>query len=132
MRIPLCPECGKTMKKNGKTPAGRTRWRCKDRDCGSSLSRGYDRRAMDLEAALAWLFSKESQAERKVPARTLRRRNELMWGLWPPVPLIDEVYDVVHLDGIHLHRDAVVLIAIARGHVIGWYVASVFSQVGVS
>ena len=78
---------------------------------------------MDLETALRWLFSKESQAERKVPARTLRRMNELMWNLWPPVPLIDEVYDVVHLDGIHLHRDAVVPVAIASGHVIGWYVA---------
>ena len=33
------------------------------------------------------------------------------------------VHDVVHLDGIHLHRQAVVLIAIAGGHVVGWYVA---------
>lgn len=46
-----------------------------------------------------------------------------MWGLWPPVPLAGQVHDVVHLDGIHLHRQAVVLIAIAGGHVIGWYVA---------
>ena len=56
-----------------------------------------------------------------------------MWGLWPPVPLVDEVHHVVHVDGIHLHRDAVVLIAVAGGHVIGWHVAkSVFRQVGVS
>ena len=81
MRISSCPECGKTMKKSGSTSSGRTRWRCKDPGCGSSLSRGYGRRAMDLEASLAWLFSKESQAERGVAARTLRRRNELMWGL---------------------------------------------------
>jgi len=32
-----------------------------------------------------------------------------MWGLWPPVPLVDEVHHVVHVDGIHLHRDAVCL-----------------------
>lgn len=25
-----------------------------------------------------------------------------MWGLWPPVPLVDEVHHVVHVDGIHL------------------------------
>ena len=30
---------------------------------------------------------------------------------------------MVHVDGIHLHRDAVVLIAVAGGHVIGWHVA---------
>ena len=104
-------------------PADRTRWRCKDRDCGVSSTSPYERRAMDLETSLRWLFSKESQAERKVPARTLRRMNELMWGLWPPVPLVGEVYDVVHLDGIHLHRDAVVPVAIASGHAVGWYVA---------
>ncbi|WP_428829149.1 transposase-like zinc-binding domain-containing protein, partial [Bifidobacterium tsurumiense] len=34
MRTPLCPECHGTMKKNGKTSAGRTRWRCKDPGCG--------------------------------------------------------------------------------------------------
>lgn len=111
------------MKKNGKTSAGRTRWRCKDPGCGVSSTSPYDRKALDLEAFLAWLLSKESQSERAIPARTLRRMNEPMWGLWPPVPLADEVHDVVHLDGIHLRRQAVVLIAIAAGHVIGWYVA---------
>ena len=39
------------------------------------------------------------------------------------MPLVDEVHHVVHVDGIHLHRDAVVLIAVAGGHVIGWHVA---------
>ena len=111
------------MKKNGATSAGRTRWRCKDRRCGSSTSRAYDVRARDLRCGLDWLFSKQSQAEHRLPSRTLRRRCELMWGLWPPVPLVDEVHHVVHVDGIHLHRDAVVLIAVAGGHVIGWHVA---------
>ena len=63
-----------------------------------------------------------------------------MWSLWPPVPLVDEVHHVVHVDGIHLHRDAVVLIAVAGGHVIGWHVllqclfdrfGSVFPQCGL-
>ena len=38
------------------------------------------------------------------------------------MPLVDEVHHVVHVDGIHLHRDAVVLIAVAGGHVIGSWV----------
>ena len=65
------------MKKNGATSAGRTRWRCKDPSCGASASRAYDRRSADLRAGLDWLFSKESQEERRIPARSLRRANLL-------------------------------------------------------
>ena len=31
--------------------------------------------------SLDWLFSKDSQAERRMPARSLRRANTLMWSL---------------------------------------------------
>ena len=103
------------MKKNGKTSAGRTRWRCKDPGRGSPLSRGYDRRAADPETSPRRLSSKQSRAEHAIPARTPRRMNESSWGLWPPVPLVGEVYGVAHLDGVRLHRDAVVLMAIACG-----------------
>ena len=58
-----------------------------------------------------------------MPARSLRWANTLMRGLWPPVPLDRSAHDVVHFDGIHLHWKAVVLIAVADGHVIGWHVA---------
>ena len=34
-----------------------------------------------------------------------------------------EVYEVVFVDGIHLGRKAVVVIAQTREHVVGWYVA---------
>ncbi|RYQ47932.1 transposase, partial [Bifidobacterium pseudolongum subsp. globosum] len=111
------------MKKNGKTSAGRTRWRCKDTGCGASRSRAYDRQADDVRAFLNWLLSADTQEGRGVSARTLRRRNELGWSLWPPCPMDGQVHDVVHLDGIHLGRNAVVLIAYGDGHVLGWYVA---------
>lgn len=111
------------MKKNGKTSAGRTRWRRKDPGRGSPLSRGYDRRAADPETSPRRLSSRQSRAEHAIPARTPRRMNESSWGLWPPVPLVGEVYGVAHLDGVRLHRDAVVLMAIACGHVIGRHVA---------
>lgn len=41
----------------------------------------------------------------------------------PLAPLIDEVHEVVFVDGIHLGRKAVVLIACSEEHVLGWYVA---------
>lgn len=37
--------------------------------------------------------------------------------------LVDEVHDVVFVDGIHLGRKAVVLIAQTREYILGWYVA---------
>ncbi|WEV68587.1 IS1249 family transposase [Bifidobacterium sp. ESL0775] len=121
MREPLCAACGGKMKRNGTTSAGRARWRCVG--CGASRTQGHDRGAIDLKAGLDWLFSKRSQAESAVPDRTQRRRNLTMWSLNPPTPLPAQRYDVVHADGIWLHRRAVVLIAIAGGHVAGWHVA---------
>lgn len=102
------------MKRNGRTSSGRIRWRCRNAGCGSSRTQSRDNSARDLRCGLDWLFSKQSQAEHRLPARTLRRRCELMWSLWPPVPLVDEVHHVVHVDGIHLHRDAVVLIVFVQ------------------
>lgn len=123
MNTPCCAVCGEPMKRNGRTSSGRIRWRCRNAGCGSSRTQSRDNSARDLRCGLDWLFSKQSQAGHRLPARTLRRRCELMRSLWPPVPLVDEVHHVVHVDGIHLHRDAVVLIAVAGGHVIGWHVA---------
>ena len=123
METPRCPRCGGEMRKNGRTSAGRTRWRCKDTGCGASRSRSYARGADDVRAFLDWLLSADTQEERGVSARTPRRRNELAWSLWPPCPMDGQIHDVVHLDGIHLGRKAVVPIAYAGGHVIGWYVA---------
>ena len=123
MEQPLCPRCGGETKRNGTTSAGRTCWRCKDPGCGASTTRGYGTAARDVRGFLAWLLSAATQEQRHVSARTLRRRNELGWGRWPPCPMGGQVHDVVHLDGIHLGRKAVVLIAYAGGHVIGWYVA---------
>lgn len=61
MITPACPVCNGPMKKNGTTSSGRTRWRCKDRSCGSSRTRAYDRRSADLCAFLDWLVSESTQ-----------------------------------------------------------------------
>lgn len=101
----------------------RTRWRCGKRGCGASVTHSYDRGAEDVQGFLDWLLSRKTQRDASVPDRTLRRRNGLGWSLWPPCPMDGQVHDVVHLDGIHLGRKAVVPVAYAGGHVIGWYVA---------
>lgn len=55
--------------------------------------------------------------------RTFRNWSAKSWKLWALPPLIDEIHRVVYVDGIHLGRKAVVLIASTDKHVLGWYLA---------
>ncbi|MCX8456018.1 IS256 family transposase, partial [Paenarthrobacter ureafaciens] len=55
-----CQICGEELVKNGRTSAGRQRWRCKS--CGSSSIRNrpdVTRRAQ-LDAFLGWLLGKQT------------------------------------------------------------------------
>lgn len=55
--------------------------------------------------------------------RTFRRHVSQFWSIWPLPPVIKDPCRCVFVDGIHLGRKAVVLIACNRENVLGWYVA---------
>lgn len=55
--------------------------------------------------------------------RAFRRRTAQFLRCWALPPLIDEIHRVVYVDGIHLGRKAVVLIACSDEYVLGWYLA---------
>ncbi|KFI57910.1 transposase for IS3509a, partial [Bifidobacterium cuniculi] len=110
------------MSKNGTTTAGMTRYRCTT--CGTSRTTVQDHTARDLRYGLDWLLGRASQDEHRLPARTLRRRCRVLWELIPPVPRDGVVQPVLHLDGIHLGRDTVVLVAMdEHSRVVGWHAA---------
>ena len=119
MGNPHCPVCGSNMVRNGKTKAGRTRFRC--RRCRSSSVRKIDTSAKDLKTFLAWLLSRKRQSDMPGAGRTFRRRCAPFWDIWPMPPKIEEPRDVIYVDGIHLGRRAVVLIASDERHVLGWH-----------
>ena len=121
MNVVKCPSCGAKMKRNGKTSAGNTRWRCKA--CGASLVERIDNAAKRLVEFLAWLLSKTRQADLPGGGRTFRRRTSEFWHVWPLPPITGEVLRVVFVDGIYLARKVVVLIARSEEYVLGWYVA---------
>ena len=121
MKAVLCPACGRKMKKNGKTSAGRQRWRCPS--CGCSQTLRYDSTAARLEEFLGWLLSKNTQLEMPGQGRTFRRRTAEFWRVWPMPQPTGEVHRVVYVDGIYLARDLVVLIASTDEHVLSWYMA---------
>lgn len=56
MKAHTFPLCGSRMKRNGKTGAGRTRWRCVS--CESSSVRRNDGTVRLLEAFLSWLLTR--------------------------------------------------------------------------
>lgn len=109
------------MRRNGRTSSGRQRWRCMA--CGASSTRKIDTAAKDLGFFLRWLFSKGSIAETKMSRSTFWRRTAKIWRIWPIAPYTAEMHDVIFLDGIWLKRDAVVLIAATRQHIVAWHLA---------
>lgn len=121
MDNPKCGSCGAAMKRNGYTSSGGQRWRCKR--CGASLTHRIDSSAKHLKTFLGWLFSKGSQKDMVGEGRTFRRKCAPFWKLWPVSPCTGEICDVVFLDGIWVGRDAVVLIACTKEHVLAWHLA---------
>lgn len=121
MPVPKCPICSEKMVRNGKTAAGTQRWKCTA--CWATSVNKIDNEAKRLDEFLCWLLSKRRMADMPGGGRTFRRRTRDLWALWPLPPLVDEVHRVVYVDGIHLGRKAVVLIACSDEHVLGWYLA---------
>ena len=121
MDNPICSACGSTMKRNGHTSSGATRWRCKG--CGASLTHRIDNAAKRLAEFLDWLMGKGAQADLPGEGRTFRRRTSEFWSIWPIAPYTGEVFDVVFLDGLWVGRDAVVLMACTKEHVVAWHLA---------
>ena len=109
------------MIRHGKTSTGRQRWRCKP--CQITTLNEIDSTAKHLDEFVAWLLGRRRQADMPGGGRSFRRRCEPLWQLWPFSPIVDEVHDVIFVDGIHLGRGAVVLIAQTPDCVLGWYAA---------
>lgn len=109
------------MTRHGKTSAGRQRWRC--RGCSLTGVHHIDASAKHLEEFLAWLLSRQRQRDMPGGGRSFRRRVKRLWDIWPLPQVVDEVHHVIYVDGIHLGRKAVVLIARSDEYVLGWYLA---------
>ena len=114
-----CPVCGKKCVKSGKTKAGSQRWLCKS--CKTSLTHKIDKDSKELQLFLNWLFSKDSQSDMPGEGRTFRRKTAKFWDIWPLPPKVEEIKDVLFLDGIYLGRKACILICCDDKYVLGWY-----------
>ena len=109
------------MVKNGKDKCGNQRWLC--RSCGVTSRWKNDVTARDLSVFLDMILGKTIQRDLPGQGRTFRRKAAKLWEIWPICEPDGEIRRVIHIDGIHLGRVAVVLIACSCEHVIAWHVA---------
>ena len=109
------------MKRNGHTAAGTQRWRCKA--CNASTTYNYRSDNKFLESFIHWLFSQRSQNESGIESRTFRRHVSAFWAYWPLPPIHEAQEEVIHVDGLYLARNVVILIACSEQGPIGWYLA---------
>ncbi|MDY5159791.1 IS1249 family transposase [Actinotignum urinale] len=121
MNRPFCFFCQVPMVKNGHHPSGVQRWKCAK--CDTQKTHRIDTSAKDLNMFISWLLGNTTMAQMPGKGRTFRRKTRKFWDIWPLSPVVDEKFGVIYLDGIHLGRKAVVLIARNDEHVLGWYVA---------
>ncbi|MFE4082847.1 IS1249 family transposase [Arthrobacter sp. NtRootA1] len=113
--------CGQTLVRNGKTAAGKQRYRCLN--CGASRSgqRPDVSRRAELEAFLGWLLGTSGQSSLTMfgTARSFRRRTAWCWNIAPRIPVTGEVHDQIQVDGIFVGSWCC-LIAVAGDYVLGW------------
>lgn len=115
---PRCGVCGQKQVKNGKTSAGRTRWRCKQ--CGSSQvrHRADQRERSELTAFHAWVLT--GRLPQGSP-RSFRRHRLWCWNIEvPQPPRTGVIHDVVMLDGTYFQGWCLLVALSSEGFVVGW------------
>lgn len=85
--------------------------------------RRIDNAAKLLDLFLSWLLARRRQADMPGGGRAFRRKTARFWEIWPMPPKVEAPRRVVYVNGIHLGRKAVVLIASDDEHVLGWHLA---------
>ncbi len=90
MKAVKCLSCGFAMKKNGKTSAGTQRWRCYL--CGASTTLHYDDTTARFKEFLAWLLSKDTQAEMAGSGRTFRLIGQNVCPIWGASHQVDNLF----------------------------------------
>lgn len=103
MRQIKCPDCNETCIKHGVLKSGSQRWFCKH--CKVAFTVKINNLSKELNLFLNWLFSTDIQADMPGKGRTFRRKTAKFWSIWPLPPKVEEVHDVVYLDGIYLARN---------------------------
>lgn len=117
---PRCGVCDSKLVKNGKTSAGRTRWRCKHCGASSTQSRQDISRRAQLTDFVEWLLGPTSQSARGGTGRSFRAAVSWCWRIEVPPPApTGQIHEQIMLDGTYFNGWCV-LIAFTGSHVVDW------------
>ena len=116
---PTCGVCAHKLVKNGKTSAGRTRWRCKACGASATQARTDITRKAQFHAYYDWITSPSGRRSLDIPIRTFARQTDWCWNVAPELSPTGEVHTQVMLDGTYFNGWCV-LIAYTGAHVIDW------------
>ena len=100
---PLCDVCGNKQVKNGKTSAGRTRWRCKNCGASSTVSRPDITAKAQFESFHQWATGKLSVKETGTARSTFFRNTNWCWNLRPRLEATGEKHRYLMLDGTYFN-----------------------------
>ncbi|WP_281248237.1 IS1249 family transposase [Corynebacterium pacaense] len=123
---PRCPVCHGTMRKNGTTSKGTTRWRCTT--CNASTTRTTQATAVHaatFRTFINWATSTKTLTQLATDTgtsiSTLQRRFTWCWYInVPHTPDPARIYDQIFIDGTYL-AGGCLLIAASTTHVINWH-----------
>ena len=116
---PRCGICANTLVKNGRTTAGRTRWRCKHCGASTTQSRPDITAKAQITMWLNWLLSATPQRELPVARSTFYDTTAWCWKVMPQAESTGEIHRWIMLDGTY-YQDMCVLIAVTQSHVVDW------------
>jgi len=119
----VCRVCGSRLKRNGATSAGKTRWRCTNKECNKSLTKSRPdlERRHDLKVFLDWLLDGRRQWKTEAERKAFQRRIAWCWNIKPKFAISGEVDDEIQLDGTYLDDGWCLLTAVnGLGVVVGY------------
>lgn len=118
---PVCGVCGEKLVKNGRTSAGRTRWRCLA--CGASTVKSRPDISAKAQADLfiKWLLEGYSIKQLGIAKTSFATKTAWCWKVRVPKPQVTgEIYDQILLDGIYLPYNWCLITATNGKRIIDW------------
>lgn len=117
-----CVICGTNLTKNGKTAAGKQRWKCPNCKATTTRQRPDVTKKNQLQQFLKWILGKQSQNEISgtQTGRSFRRQIAWCWEIKPLIPTTGEIHEVLQVDGFNLRTGWCVLVAHKQGQVVAY------------